>query len=187
MTPEQFDDFESGHSSPYDRRRAASSALTKRVVASPAAIEQAMRVLNTSQLLARLKELGARNVDMAKVLGLPDSRIPEIFAGKRALKLEEAVKLVEAYRLEDDSQPITPLTTPVARLVVLHVARLVGAEPDSATVSELAEDLRAFATFVADPQVRDSVQAADGFFQSLRIRRKVPAAGSPLTRPQKNH
>jgi hypothetical protein len=172
---------------PYDERRPVSSVATNYVVAFEGTNWHLARVLNTTQLLARLKEVGARNVDMARVLGLPDSRIPEIFSGKRALKLEEAVKLVEAYNLDSMDEPITPLTTPVARLIVHHVARSVGVEPGAEVVAELAADLRAFSAFVTDRQVRDSVQAADGFFQSLRIRRKVPAGAPQELRRPKNH
>jgi hypothetical protein len=41
-------------------------------------VGQRRNVLDTDELLARLEARGIRNVDIAKVLGLPDSRVPEI-------------------------------------------------------------------------------------------------------------
>jgi len=38
-------------------------------------------------------------------------------------------------------------------------------------LQELAEDLRAFSVFAANPKVRQSVEAAEGFFQALQLRR----------------
>lgn len=172
--------------SPYDSRRINARANTKLAVDSYAADCNATGVMNTTQLLARLKDVGARNVDMARVLGIPDSRIAEIRAGKRQVKLDEAAKLVEFYKLEE-AGTITPLTTPIARLLVLHVANSVQADLPDEAIADLAADLRAFATFVSDPQVRDSVQAADGFLQALRIRRKAPRAAPQEQRPRPAH
>ena len=166
-------------SQPYERRKIKSIGLTKGGVDFNGTKIQFACVLNSTQLLARLSDREIKNVEIARVLGIPESRVSEMRAGNRRIKLDEAVKLVQAFKLEGDGSAaaeITPLTTPVARLLVLHVATSVQAELTDEQVSELATDLRAFATFVADPQVRDSVQAADGFFQALRMRRKVPKA-----------
>ena len=140
-------------------------------------------MLDTNELLSKLKLIGARNVDIARVLGLPDSRVPEIYSGKRQLKLDEAVKLVRAYEL--DEQPtgdsLSPVSAPIARLLVLHVARELGLDPRPEVISNLAEDLRAFSELALDRTVRDSVQAVDGFLRGLRLRTRDVQA-SLLTR-----
>ena len=128
-------------------------------------------MLDNEQLLARLEEVGVRNVDIEKVLGLPSSRVSEIRTGKRRVQLDEAAKLVKAFGLEIPAGQISPLSLSVARLIVRHVAFELGASPSDHDVEELAADLRAFGRFVSDPQVRDSVQAAEAFFQGIQIRR----------------
>src|SRR5687767_12025390 len=101
----------------YERRRAKSIGITFCGVESYVANRHLTDVMNTRELLGRLEAIGARNVDMAKVLGLPDSRIAEIRKGRRALKLDEAAKLVAAYNLDNRSTSL--LSKPIARLVVL--------------------------------------------------------------------
>lgn len=166
---------------PYERRKVKSIAHTKPGVDFYGTKIHSARVLNSTQLLARLSDLGIKNVEIARVLKIPESRVSEMRAGNRRIKLDEAVKLVEAFNLEEVARanPVTPLTTPIARLLVLHVAGSLRQDLPEETIADLAGDLRAFAQFVADPQVRDSVQAADGFLQALRIRRKVPRAIPP--------
>lgn len=129
-------------------------------------------MLDTDELLARLEARGVRNVDVARVLGLPDSRVPEIKTKRRALKLDEGAKLVRAFGLEQGPQA-TPLPASVLRLAVLYVASELGVDTQSreAQLSELAEDVRAFAEFVADPKVRQSAEAAETFFRAMRLRR----------------
>lgn len=173
---------------PYERRMDKSTALTKRGVDFFPQPELSQCVLNSTQLLARLTDANIKNVEIARVLGIPESRVSEMRAGKRRIKLDEAVKIVSAFSLEtSQAVNITPLTTPIARLLVLHVAGSVGVELPEESVADLAADLRAFALYAADPQVRDSVQAADGFLQALRIRRKVPAASPPKPSPRSAH
>lgn len=143
-------------------------------------------MLTGDQILARLKDAGVRKSEIAKALAIPDSRVAELYSGKRLLKLAEAVKLVDKYELESGAESaFTPLTQPVARLLVQHVALEVGAElaPDSPEVTELAQDLRAFALFVSDPRVRDSIQAADGFLHGIRLRRLGSEASQRQERP----
>jgi hypothetical protein len=130
-------------------------------------------MLDTDELLGRLESRGVRNIDIARALGLPDSRVPEIRRKERALKLDEAVKLVRAFGLESDRTPDPP-PTPILRLAVRYVAGELGVHPSEEQVEELAQDVRAFAEFVADPKVRRSVDAAEGFFRAMRLRR--PAA-----------
>jgi hypothetical protein len=127
-------------------------------------------VLDTDQILAALDEKGVRNVDIARTLGLPDSRIPEIKRKERKLSLDEGVKLARAFELEP-GQAVQPLPPAVSRLVVRYVAEELGAAPDDSRLEELSEDLRAFSEFVADPKVRRSLEAAESFFQAMRFRR----------------
>jgi hypothetical protein len=127
-------------------------------------------VLDTDGLLALLEERGVRNVDIAKALGLPDSRVPEIKRKDRKLSLDEAVKLVRAFQLEQALQA-PPLPPAVTRLTVRYIAQELGISPDDSRLEELAEDLRAFSEFVADPKVRRSLDAAESFFQAMRLRR----------------
>lgn len=133
------------------------------------------RVLDTDELLARLDARGVRNIQIAKALGLPDSRVPEIKQKTRALKLDEAVKLVRAFGLEQDFQA-SPLPSSITRLVVRYVALELGVEPTNQQLADLARDVQAFGEFVADPKVRSSVEAAEGFFRALQLRRPTPEA-----------
>jgi hypothetical protein len=127
-------------------------------------------VLDTKELLERLAEKGVKNVQIARALGLPDSRVPEIKSGKRALKLDEAVKLVRAFQLEEAREvPAVPVA--VTRLLVRHVAERLQARASEDLLEDVAQDLRAFGVFLADRRVRQSLEAAEGFFQALRYRR----------------
>ena len=173
----------------YERRKICQAPVTKRGVAFDGTKLQFASVLNSTQLLARLTEADIKNVEIARALNIPESRVSEMRSGKRRIKLDEAVKLVDTFDLdpEDKASQITPLTTPIARLLVLHVAQSLRTELPEETVADLAADLRAFALFASDPQVRDSLQAADGFLQALRIRRKVPQASPPVPRQRPNH
>jgi hypothetical protein len=135
---------------------------------------QPASVLDTDELLGRLEARGVRNVDIARVLGLPDSRVPEIKTKRRALKLDEGAKLVRAFGLEPDQAP-NPLPASIVRLLVRYIAEELRAETDEAHLADLAEDVRAFAEFVAEPKVRSSIEAAEAFFQAMRLRR--PGSG----------
>lgn len=130
-------------------------------------------MLNTKELLARLEAINARNVDMARVLGLPDSRIAEIRKGRRALKLDEAAKLVAHYRLDESG--ISPVSLPVARLVVRHLANSLHVDISDTQVGELAADLRAFSSFASDPRVRESLESAQSFLQGLQLGKQARA------------
>ena len=146
-------------------------------------------MLDTDELLARLEERGIRNVDIAKTLGLPDSRVPEIKRKERALKLDEAAKLVRAFELEQD-RSASPLPDPVLRLVVQYVAVALGAQPERvrARLEELTEDLRAFSEFVSDPKVRRSIEMSEGFLRAMALRRPKPVSeAAPGTDQQQPH
>jgi hypothetical protein len=131
-------------------------------------------VLDTDELLARLEARGVRNVEIARALNLPDSRAPEIKRKKRKLTLDEGATLVRAFELEPEKQT-PPLPTPIVRLLLRHVASRMGAALTEEQVADLTEDLRVFAAFVANPKVRESIEAAEGFFEALRLRRPEAA------------
>lgn len=153
---------------------------TKWVVALSYALRQSGAVLDTDELLARLKEKGVRNIEIARVLGLPDSRVPEIRRKDRRLTLDEGAKLVRAFGLEPSPEAM-PLPAPILRLAVRYLAAELGRSPeeDQRQLEELIADIQAFSEFVADPKVRRSVEAAEGFFQAMRIRRRASASEAP--------
>jgi transcriptional regulator with XRE-family HTH domain len=138
-------------------------------------------VLTTKELLARLREKKVKNADIARALGVTPSRVTEMFDGTRALKLDEAAKLSEAFDLEPPPSPQVPaLPAPVSQLIVQHIARELGRPlaQDAPQLLELTEDLRAFSEFVTDPKVRESIDLAMAFFQAMRLRRPAPATVS---------
>lgn len=153
---------------------------TKWVVALSYALRQSGGVLDTDELLTKLKEKGVRNVDIARVLDLPDSRVPEIRDKRRALKLDEGAKLVRAFGLEPSPEAV-PLPAPILRLAVRYLAAELGRSPDEdqQQLEDLIADIQAFSEFVADPKVRRSIEAAEGFFQAMRLRRRAPPKEAP--------
>jgi predicted XRE-type DNA-binding protein len=138
------------------------------------------RVLDRSELLARLNaKIDAkqvRNRDVARVLDLPSSRIPELLRGERKLYYDEGAKLIEAFELEPS--PLGPLPPSTVRLVVRYLAEELGVplREDDPHLSEIVADLQAFARFVANPQVRESIEAAEHFFRAMKVRRQEPAS-----------
>jgi antitoxin component HigA of HigAB toxin-antitoxin module len=152
--------------------------ITECVVDEQETLIQPNKVLDTDELLARLLDRGIKNVEIAKALGLPDSRIPEIKDKRRALKLDEAVKLVRAFGLEQDFRA-DPLPASVMRLAVQYVASELGVRLPNQQLEDLSEDVRAFFEFVADPKVQQSVEAAEMFFQAMRLRRPRPVEAAP--------
>jgi hypothetical protein len=162
----------------YDMRRLVVNGITKRGVAARYVPVKYVGVLDTDELLSRLERRGIRNIDIARVLGLPDSRVPEIRKKTRKLSLDEGAKLIRAFELEQ-GPPVQALPLPVIRLLVLHIARRTGVSLQEEQVADLAEDLRAFAEYAADPRVRGSVEAAEGFFRALQIRAPSPGEAAP--------
>jgi hypothetical protein len=151
------------------------------VIYRPERFTQQGGVLTTKELLARLREKKVKNADIARALNVTPSRVTEMFDGTRALKLDEAVKLSEAFDLEPEPSPQVPaLPGPVSQLIVQHIARELGRPlaQDAPQLRELSEDLRAFSEFVTDPKVRESIDLAMAFFQAMRLRRPAPEAVS---------
>jgi plasmid maintenance system antidote protein VapI len=79
----------------YDIRSTNSSPPTIFGVECSAVGVQNAPMLSANELLTTLRERGVTNADIQRVLGLPSSRVSEMFTGKRRLQLDEAKKLVE--------------------------------------------------------------------------------------------
>lgn len=159
-----------------DFRKAYKPAVPVSVIYRPERFPQQVGVLTTKELLARLRDKGVINADIARALNVTPSRVTEMYDGTRALKLDEAVKLVEKFELEQAPSPRAGLPAPIAQLIVQHIAQEIGLplQSDAPQLQELAEDLRAFSLFVTDPKVRESIDLAMTFFQALRLRRLAP-------------
>lgn len=155
------------------------------------ALVQTLPMLNTDQVLERLAAKGVRNIDIAKALGLPDSRVPEIKTKKRKLTLDEGAKLIEAFSLDAQSaaSQVEPLHPRTSRLLVQYVAAAVGKplDPESPEAQEMFATIEAFSRFVADPQVRANVDAAESFFRAMTLRSQVAAEDRPQTDPENAH
>jgi hypothetical protein len=125
---------------------------------------QPLSMFDTKGLLAALERKGVSRADIGRALNLPSPRITEMYSGKRRVLLDEAKRLVDAFRLEDRDQ-VEPISEAVARLLARHVAKRLG-KPltgDDALLQELAEDLRAFASFAQHQHPAPTADAAAGF------------------------
>jgi hypothetical protein len=130
-------------------------------------------VLTTVELLEQLNEKGVKNADIARALDVAPSRVTELKKGERALKLDEAAKLVEQFSLElpPGSQRVSPLPAPISRLIVRYIAAELACPVEEPRLLEIAEDVRAFAEYVTDPKVRGSIDLQAAFFDVMRLRR----------------
>jgi transcriptional regulator with XRE-family HTH domain len=170
-----------------ENRNSVQEALPKQVIYALFGGAHSEGMLDTAELLARIEARGISNSDVARVLNLSPSRITELRKGERTLKLEEAVKLVRVFGLEQDS-PATPLPVPIVRLLVRYIGERMDASLEGEALLELTEDVRAFAEFVADPKVRDNLTAAEAFFQAMRLRRPTsPEEARQETDPRPAH
>lgn len=153
-------------------RKIGASPITTLVIDGFAATRHPTVMLGTRELLERLDARKIVRAEIARVINVAPARVTEMFKGARAIKLDEAKRLVEHYGLDEDD-PITALSEPVSRLLVLHVARALKAHvsPEDQRVEELAQDLRAFSRFASDRQDEVSSDMASGF---LRGRQPEP-------------
>ena len=130
-------------------------------------------MLTGPQILDELERRGVKQKQIGQLLGLPSSRTSELYAGTRALKLGEAVALVNKWGLDAPpvTEPIEPepmqLNERVSRLLVLHVANELGIpfDPEDELVAELALDLQAFARFAQSRAVRVTTATTQSFLQ----------------------
>lgn len=135
-------------------------------------------MFGTSQLLDALESRGISQAEMARVLGLPSSRISEMYAGKRQVKLDEAKKLVDAFGLSD-AENVPPISAQTARLLILHVANRLRVPlplPDE-IVQELALDFQAFSRFARAHLPSPSPEATEGFLAGRLSDRELPTVG----------
>jgi transcriptional regulator with XRE-family HTH domain len=137
------------------------------------AFRHASAMLGTQQLLAALEARGISQAEMARVLGLPSSRISEMYAGKRQIKLDEAKRLVDAFGL-DDSSPVPSINEQTARLLILHVANQlrVPMRPEDDRLQELALDFQAFSRFARAHLPAPSPEATLGFLEGRKSDRE---------------
>lgn len=136
--------------------------MTKRGVETNAALTNTADVLTTRAILDLLSERGVKRARIAEALGLPASRITELYKGDRRLYHDEAVKLVSEFNLDDRRDP---LAEPTARLLAIYAIQQLGQSPDpeSPQVLELAQDFRAFARFAANPEYAANQPALEAF------------------------
>jgi hypothetical protein len=165
-----------------EKRKVCNRDIQISVISPPEAFSQSVCVIDTKELLARLRTKGVINADIARALSIKPSAVTELFKeGGRKLKLDEAVTLVETFELERaPSPPGPPLPAPVSQLIVQHIALELGRPlpQDAPQLQELAEDLRAFSEYVTDPKRRESLDLAEMFFEAMRIRRPASVEAS---------
>lgn len=134
---------------------------------------------STSDILAALKDKGVTHERIGVVLGITTPNATKLYnpaskTGKpRKLSYDEGLKLIEEFGLSEAPANLEPLSEPVARLVVLHVANVLGASPSADVLDELAQDVAAFSEFVADPHARQSAEQVTGFLRALRSPRRA--------------
>jgi hypothetical protein len=175
-------------------RNECNSDVQKSIIYPEGPLGQLTTMLTQGELLTRLRALlgdkKIRNADIARAIDIHPSGVTELLKpGGRNLKLDEAVKLVEAFDLESPpSQRVPPLSGRISRLIVMYVAGELGVSQDARReqLEELAEDVRAFAELVADPKYRDSVEAAEAFFQAMRLRRPKLGQANPQRNDHQN-
>lgn len=98
----------------YDKRSINASGTTNIVADRWPGARHLLRVLSSTELLQALRALRddgkATNADLQRLLGLPSSRVSEIFAGKRKIQADEAAKIIDRYQLDD--RPLGTAPTP---------------------------------------------------------------------------
>ena len=154
----------------YDKRINSASGKTISVVDAFAAFNHSSKMLSARQLLDLLDARGIPQADMARALKLPSSRISEMYAGKRQLKLDEGKRLVEAFGVDEQVQSVPPISEQTARLLILHVANTLGQplSPEDDKVQELALDFQAFSKFARAHLPAPSPEATSGFLYARR-------------------
>lgn len=134
--------------------------------------QQTFAMLSSGELLARLTGRKIKQKAIADVLGIDQPGVSRMLDGRRTISLDEGKKLVEAFDLEDEDEMVRRgLSSPVARRVARHAAASLGIDiaDGDGRLDQLAEDLSAFAVFIAMPGARDSVERTDAFFQALEV------------------
>lgn len=163
-------------------RNGAQALFPVSVIYGASRLRQTASVWTTKQLLTKLDERGIKNADVARVLDVSPSRITELRKGEWKLSLDHAAKIVEHFGLVSEPAPrVPPLPAPVSRLIVQYIADELGVslEQRAEQLQELSQDVRAFSEFVSDRANRESVEAAEYFFQAMRLRRPANDVEDP--------
>lgn len=162
-------------SAPSVIRKEKSTGLPNCDIATFGALGHNARVMDTRSILAELARRGVKKARIAETLGVQASRVTELYKGERRLDHDEAVKLVETFDLE---RAVPPLTEPIARLLVLHVANelRVPIDPEAPQVQELALDFRAFSEYAAHPARMAEIARLEAFLEGRASDRSTKAA-----------
>lgn len=85
----------------YDNRSTdASQNATICVVDALQCARQNIAVLETQEFLAEIRRRAGSDAEIGRTLGLPSSRVAELFGGKRRLRYDEAKLLSDKFLLE---------------------------------------------------------------------------------------
>lgn len=145
-------------------------------------------MMGTGEILAELQaKLDAGEImkkDIAEAMGVGPNRVSELFGSGRGrgLRHDEAVRLVERFRLEQ-AQAASPLAPEICRLLVRYLAARLGVQlaDDDPRLADLTTTFRAFSQFASDPRVRGSVEATRGFLQAIEA---LQSAADEAARPE---
>lgn len=167
-----------------EKRKPSQAAIPNVGIYPELRVPQAAVMLSQGEIVAlleakiALKEIS--QADVAEVLGVQPSRMTELFKHRKyQLRLDQAVKLVEAFQLESPrGRQVPPVPAETLRLVVLYVAEELGVSllDNEALLEDLIADVRAFAEYVADSSRRDRLDLAEEFFRVMKVRRPTRQA-----------
>lgn len=96
------------------------------------------RVLTTEDFLAEIRQRAGVDAEVGRALGIPSSRVAELFAGKRRLRYDEAKTLADKYMPEESGATIS-----AEKLAPILAACLRYAPTDGWTESEAPRLARA--------------------------------------------
>jgi hypothetical protein len=123
------------------------------------------RMLNTAEILKALKERGVKQKEIAAVLCVTQPRVSALYKTDRKLTVEEAIKLVDRFNL-DDEPPSIPLNEQFLELAALAAARRLGLENvdyEDPRLKVAAQDILALVLADQDPRFGGSLEALRGF------------------------
>lgn len=126
-------------SSHYDKRSNLSTKIFTNCVADASlCASYQSRVLSTDEFLAEIRRRAGVDADVGRALGIPSSRIAELFSGKRRLRYEEAKILADKYMPEENG-----ITISAEKLAPILAACLRFAPKEGWTESEAPRLARA--------------------------------------------
>jgi hypothetical protein len=145
-------------------------------------------MLGSREILDALERRGVERKEIAEALSVDPAAVTRLYETEkkpRRLLHDEAVILVEKYKLEPEQGP-KPLPPSVWRLVAHHIAtRLqLPLREDDPRLQELVTDLAAFSRFVRNRQVQGLVEATENFFDAMRSRQEPEEAVPPENHPE---